>query len=123
MIDPARKKVLDGIGHTMCRALSARPLLDADVILDEVRRFALMRIFSGHPDDGVQGVMQCGPLVLELARHYAPLSAAEVMYIDAMMRHNLWAAHFATLPDTRFGAQWEAFLERAKSGASPNQLN
>lgn len=123
MIDPARKPVLNGIAQTVCRAIGKFPLLDADVILDEARRFALTVNFSGFSPERITEELRFGPIPSEFAKHYEGLSATEIMHVDGMVRLHLWPAHFATMPSTKFGAQFQAYMERAATGDDSKHLN
>jgi hypothetical protein len=50
---------------------------------------------------------------LDAFLHFEGLSALEVTYVGSNVRLYLWSAHFATMPDTAFGAQWQRHLATA----------
>jgi hypothetical protein len=116
MIDQARKPILSGVCERVCRALAAVPLLDADLVLDDARRFAIARIFFGHPDESIAEDLHTTAAAREMAQHYRDLSALEIVWIDGQVRLHLWAANCASIPATRYGALYKATLERAAAG-------
>jgi hypothetical protein len=123
MIDEARRPAVQAVCDALSAGIASYPLPLADALLDEARRFALTRIFSGWTDDRIEDLVRPGADVVALAKHYVKLSAAEIVVADGMLRLNLWAGHFANMPATRFGRQFAAAAQLAQAvdaGRKPN---
>jgi len=94
------------------RLLCAHPLLLADGILDEARRFFITSYLSGSPDEVVKEQLGTPGEAVAIAGLYIGLSIEDVLIVDCQSRLRLWIAHFASNPGTRFGAGYAKVLER-----------
>jgi hypothetical protein len=103
--------------------LRALPLLEADVVLDEARRFAFTKVFSGYSDDSVRSTLRPAEIVLAVASWFHGIDLDETQKAIALARRTLWSAHFAAMPETKFGREFAAYMERVQNGNDAAKLH
>jgi hypothetical protein len=117
-----RRAMLNRLARDVARTIAHHDLLFADLLLDQARRFFLTSALSGAADSAVLNALPTPGEAVAIAGRYIGLSMEEVLTVDTHIRLNLWCAHFAAAPGTRFGAGFASALEEARrySEGKPN---
>jgi hypothetical protein len=102
------------LAREVAKSIAHHPLLLADGLLDEARRFAMLSGMSGASDEVVIAQLGTPPEAMTIARQFNGLTLEELMVVDRWTRLNLWCAHFATLPETKFGAGFVSAMEEGQ---------
>jgi hypothetical protein len=119
-LDVGSKRVGE-IVREVCDAVVGYDLMTAEVVVFEATLARLMCIFSGDTIDEVARKARLRPKAVEISRLLEGLSAAEIVWIHGHVRLMNWPAHFALMPDTRFGQDFQTCMERAaRDDAKPN---
>lgn len=115
ILDTHRKTLIQSIADE-CEGLS---LIDADIALDDARRYLWLKQFSGASDKALKERL-AGPQLMVAARiaerlvsFVTPLEAEQV-FLEA--RTALWVAEFAAIPESLFARQLQAHHERNRKG-------
>ncbi|MGH6881563.1 MAG: hypothetical protein ACREFM_11630, partial [Hypericibacter sp.] len=106
-----RQKALGSLSDEISRTLGSMPLLEADAVLDEARRFSFTKTYSGYTDLAVRKVLDTSDTATLIAVILVGLTLDEAETVIAVVRRTLWPAHFATKPKTHFGRQFAAYVQ------------
>ncbi|MBF0247992.1 MAG: hypothetical protein HQL36_07965 [Alphaproteobacteria bacterium] len=94
-------------------------LIDADIVLDDARRYLWLKQFTGASDEAMLERL-AGPHLTGAARIaeqlvgvVTPLEAEQV-FLE--VRTVLWMAEFAAIPESLFARQLQAHDERNRAG-------
>jgi hypothetical protein len=118
-----RQKAIGGFADGIAQTLGSLPLLEADASLDEARRFAFTKVFSGFADLNVRESLKTADLPWHVAMQLAGLTLEETEQVIALVRRTLWSAHFATMPETKFWREFGAYMERVQHGSDADKLH
>ncbi len=108
-----RAAIVNRLARAIAEKLAGHPLLLADGLLDEARRFFLASQMSGVRDEAVIAHLGTPAEAVGIAGRCIGLSIEEMLKVDELIRWGLWSAHFATMPETRFGQLFTAKLAEA----------
>lgn len=118
-----RQALIAGLADQIAIELRPLSILAADVLLDEARRFTFTKVYSGFSDEKVRGSLGTHDRALPIAARLEGLSLGEAEQAIALVRRTLWPAHFATVPGTKFGREFAAYMEGAEHAEPSRKLN
>jgi hypothetical protein len=118
-----RSALIGRLADELAIGLSAAPLLEVDFALDEARRFMFTKVYSGFRDARVQAQLSTPRAALAIAAKMEGTTLDEAQEVLAIVRRTLWSSHFATIPETKLGREFAAYMAGAPSPDASRKLN
>ena len=91
-----------------CKGMS---LIEADICLDDVRRFIWIRQFSGASREALEKELTPVPIAYEIVEALDDATPLDVEELFLEVRLFLWMGTFARVPNSKFSRMFEAFIE------------
>jgi hypothetical protein len=98
---------------TLCESLT---LIEADIALDDARRYLWLKQFSGASDAALKERLK-NPhmdIAMQIADRLEGISPLEAESIFLEARCSIWMAEFAAIPESIFARQLHAHNERSQ---------
>jgi len=95
-----------GLVASITNTLVGLTMIEADKVLDDARRVAWLRVFSGASVEKIQGELKVSESALNICGLTEGMDLYELEQKFTDVRMNIWGQNYAQFPDTPFGRQY-----------------
>lgn len=113
-IDPKRRGELQALADRIGIEFFSDDLLETYTALCGAQSIAFISHLAGWPLERAAGSINGNPQACEIAKLFEGLSMLEIAMVVGLVNLSVWPASFATHPETKFGREFAAYMERVK---------